>query len=131
MPYVSNESKGRLSDYNCGRAVLSSGELNYLFTMSAISALNTYASGAALYSELMRIAREYCGTGKFNSDRINTCAGALILANLEFMRRTQATKYEHFFHVAIVDIYAELGVPYERLKIEENGDVYPAHLVRG
>lgn len=126
MPYVGQGARLRLTGNEMAPAILeSTGELNYLFTCAAIAVYQSGRPPHVLLTELVRIGKAYLAAHEFRYGRLNDVAGALVLADLEFQRRMQAQDYTHFFRQATVDIYAELGVPYERTKIQENGDVYP------
>lgn len=60
---------------------------------------------------LTSVLLEYVEQFGLNYKAVNDCVGAVECAKLELYRRTAA--------------------PYEDRKIEDNGDVYPAHLLNG
>lgn len=133
MPYIDQSARAYLAAAGVEHApsrVRKAGELNFLFTGLAIATLSSEGSRHRLYSALMNVARAYLDSRERTYENINTCAGALTLAALEFRRRTLRTEYQHFFDMAIMDIYAESGVDYERDAIARNGDVYPSKFVR-
>ena len=72
-----------------------------------------------------RIAEAYMAAAPISYSRINDVLGAMVGAQFEYIRRMKSTEFEHSFEMAMTDFYLAFAVPYERRKIEENGDIYP------
>lgn len=122
MPYIKDTFKADVA----ATGPTDTGELNYAVTLAMID----YAGRKEIRALVNRYI-ENC-TGAEHPLRywmINDVMGALGGAIFEFCRRCQDEKHVDFAIRVVRDVmwdfYDEVAVPYERTKIEENGDVYP------
>jgi hypothetical protein len=117
MPYNTREAGERLA-----RPIIAMtpGELNYLFTVAAIS-----CDHGTLRAALMEIAQNYLAADMLSYGRINDVIGALVCAQFEYTRRMQTTRHTTDFESVICDLYLSTAVPYQRVEIATHGDVYP------
>lgn len=122
MPYI--ESSRRPDVVRLGLAE-TTGELNYLFTMTM---LRLEAEQGLLVAELVKLGkanlkRKADGT-PLNYAAINDVMGAYISAYIEYRRRRR--KVLASVPIAYEKFYFECGaIRYEQEKISENGDCYP------
>ncbi len=122
MPYIDLEARKAL-DFS--HAIpKNAGELNYLFTTSALSTRHTIQG---LHVRLRWIIDEYLNDNELRYQRINDVLGALTGAKLEYARRRVASYTDPVcvvFDRVAQRFYEDVAASYEDQKIKENGDVY-------
>jgi hypothetical protein len=120
MPYIDKLRREPL--YMGWGQAITAGELNYVFTKLALKYRNRHPK---LHDELVAEGKAYLGRVLTTYSSINDVMGALTCASLEFVRRTGSPDLMFTFAAAQFKFYDDVAVPYEKTKIEENGDVYP------
>lgn len=140
MPYVDREARHAMDH---GRPPMTAGELNYAITLELIDftfkerpfhevgeAVVTFVNRT---SKLMKDYWEAPWHQKRNYQLANDVLGASIGAAFEYTRRAHGKAEEDTINLAstlLADVtsefYDEIVEPYEKTKIAENGDVYPA-----
>lgn len=126
MPYIKQLDRTRL--VMGGEPPNTPGELNYLFTMHLLM----HVTEEGPYYRLMR--RYVDATPTFGYQTINDIIGASFAACMECHRRTDPLEaglsrlYADAADAllsAAQDFYKAHAAPYEDVKIQQNGDVYP------
>ena len=120
MPYITRER--RLAIDTPGTVPQDAGELNYMLTKAM---LRERATHVELRVELRLIAEIYIKAAPLRYARINDVLGAFFGAALEYERRTGDVDGAKSMLRIAKDFYTDIGVPYEKTKIMENGDLYP------
>lgn len=127
MPYITKARRADVRSYlvhpvrNSILAPQDAGELNFALTIVCLRPLDR----TGLREILEGIVKNYLLAKPLRYQRINDVVGACECASLELDRRLPQTK--KFAKLALRQVasaaYDEIGVPYERTKIEENGDI--------
>jgi hypothetical protein len=132
MPYITQERRTAL-DTATHEVATNAGELNYLFTVRALDARTNSRSisiGGSTIESLAHDLRteidDYIESMGLRYQYVNDVIGALTGAKLEMQRRLGIHTFDDLFDGVRNKFYNEVAAPYENLKIEENGDVYPA-----
>lgn len=128
MPYIKREEYARAA-----RLPISAGELNYAITFKIIDYLETGSTVIQFYDEVTKICESYINRRGENYTVMNEVVGALACSAMEARRRCKDIQAVNRITDMLADvchhIYNELLVPYEDVKIKENGDVYPKELI--
>ena len=141
MPYLIDEDKKRLAKDNTPKKA---GEINYRTTLVYLKRFKTWNQkkiillgrkpNAIKYPalEIATILDQYINDGDVKYGRYNDCGGAVLFATFEFIHRNPYKMPERIldwlgrvtFHF-LTQYYAKEIIGYEKIKIKENGDVYP------
>jgi hypothetical protein len=119
MPYISNNARQELQT----RTPQNPGELNYVFytlIRTGVTQQHVYLAIAQRYWKDYAVGKGY--------QAINDIMGALYCCHMEFHRRTTGYSGILTYANVLLDVafkfYQEVVVPYEKKKIEENGDIF-------
>ncbi len=116
--YISQFRRDILSQ---GASPYESVDLAYVMLLAATQARSS--PKRALYSLLMSVACGYLEVQGKSYKHIIDVIGALEIASMAYVRRTNDTSFEHAFTTARIDFYYANAVDLERELIAENGDV--------
>lgn len=133
MPYITKDLREALDG---GKSPAHPGELNYLFTKVYIDIFKK-RNFTGLESKLWRLVWDYLDQQELRYSLINEVIGAISCSLLEFFYRVcprvedddEATweflqELDQRVTEWKVAVYNKVAVPYEKVKREENGDVY-------
>ena len=141
MPYLIDEDKNRLKKDNTPKKA---GEINYRTTLVYLEKLKNWNKKKIILLgrkpkaikypalEIAQILDQYINDGDVKYDRYNDCGGAVLFATFEFVYRNPYRMPDRVLDWLIrvtvsflTQYYAKEVVGYEKIKIKENGDVYP------
>ena len=118
-PYIDQESRNQIRH---GRPPLTAGELNYVITKIFLT------GGDNIEGKIYRAAIGFwtCSGHQQNYQLINDIIGAMECAKMEYKRRANNPSDEIIFAVdaAKNNFYDMIVTPYEKTKIQANGDIY-------
>ena len=120
MPYITKTARQIIEE---GGVIQTGGELNYAFTREIAKHLG-YGK-EELTVGLMNRIDEFVGVHGKSYTTFNTVLGALVGANLEYIRRMGPNnRVSDTFADVVAEFYGQIVGPYEDEKIKQNGDVY-------
>lgn len=121
MPYLAQSRKEHI---NNGGEPVTEGDLTYVFTKIVLDGEDRYAVVEDVLRMLEIEATAYLENGRDNYGTRCQVIGAFTCAALEYRRRKDGPG-AMLLHTAAEWWYAAKVAPYEDLKIQQNGDVYP------
>lgn len=120
MPYITQERRNSIAEKSDD--LLVAGELNYALTRLLLTKDLTPTSFVVRVNATIL---DYLRNKNLNYQTINDIMGAIVGSLFEYKNRmgVQSPMEGPLFQV-LRDFYQEVAVPYEKIKIAQNGDVY-------
>ena len=134
MPYIKKEDRIPVSRVG----PTTEGELNYILTMDCISLLGKRGLSYGVLNNLIGALDHALASylkGESKPPYISLDAQLFRAILVDYAKRHSAPKYDVRDEVAGAvrccqhELYRRIAVPYENIKIRENGDVFPRALL--
>ncbi len=132
MPYIKQEDRERATSQPA-----TAGELNYAITRRTFQYFAGYINVETLTGEITHLCEAYIYRVGMSYTNIIVVIGVLYCCGMELVRRTYRNDEANLraimasiqFRLIARLLYRDLAIPYEDIKIIENGDVFPEEFI--